>query len=93
MSSFILIGIVFHYGDCASDSHVTSCEAAYLASDPAVSVRVSCSPTNTKETMVSNYLHHAFATSGSNAPQESYSKLGDGKVEELRLDQEDLNTK
>ncbi|KAI0460568.1 hypothetical protein F5B21DRAFT_13620 [Xylaria acuta] len=41
-----LTGIVFHYDDYASDSHVAPCEAAYLGSDPAVSVRVLCSPTN-----------------------------------------------
>ncbi|KAI1123028.1 hypothetical protein F5Y10DRAFT_286534 [Nemania abortiva] len=41
-----LTGIVFHYDDYASDSRVAPCEAAYLASDPAVSVRVLCSPTN-----------------------------------------------
>ncbi|RYC58319.1 hypothetical protein CHU98_g7893 [Xylaria longipes] len=56
-----LTGIVFHYDDYASDSHVAPCEAAYLGSDPAIS--------------------------------ESYSKLGDIKVEALRLDQADLNTK
>ncbi|KAJ8124305.1 hypothetical protein O1611_g9336 [Lasiodiplodia mahajangana] len=31
-----LTGIVFHYDDYASDSHVAPCEAAYLASDPGV---------------------------------------------------------
>ncbi|KAH8166867.1 hypothetical protein CIB48_g1400 [Xylaria polymorpha] len=34
-----LTGIVFHYDDYASDSHVTPCEAAYLGSDPAITVR------------------------------------------------------
>ncbi|KAI1427704.1 hypothetical protein F5Y12DRAFT_791994 [Xylaria sp. FL1777] len=41
-----LTGIVFHYDDYASDSHVSPCEAAYLGSDPTISVRVLCSPTN-----------------------------------------------
>ncbi|KAI1363206.1 hypothetical protein F5Y08DRAFT_354724 [Xylaria arbuscula] len=41
-----LTGIVFHYDDYASDTHVNPCEAAYLGSDPAVRVRVLCSPTN-----------------------------------------------
>lgn len=41
-----LTGIVFHYDDYASDSRVNPCEAAYLGSDPAISVRVLCSPTN-----------------------------------------------
>ncbi|KAI0486740.1 hypothetical protein F4859DRAFT_502165 [Xylaria cf. heliscus] len=70
-----LTGIVFHYDDYASDSHVAPCEAAYLGSDPAISVRVLCSPTNIREI------------------KESYGKLGDIKVEALRLDQDDLNTK
>ncbi|KAI1743885.1 hypothetical protein F4680DRAFT_470410 [Xylaria scruposa] len=56
-----LTGIVFHYDDYASDSHVAPCEAAYLGSDPAI--------------------------------KESYGKLGNIKVEALRLDQADLNTK
>ncbi|KAI1746985.1 hypothetical protein F4782DRAFT_543880 [Xylaria castorea] len=70
-----LTGIVFHYDDYASDSHVAPCEAAYLGSDPAISVRVLCSPTNIR------------------AIKESYGKLGDVKVEALRLDQANLNTK
>ncbi|KAI0444696.1 hypothetical protein F4803DRAFT_560720 [Xylaria telfairii] len=70
-----LTGIVFHYDDYASDSHVAPCEAAYLGSDPAITVRVLCSPTNIREI------------------KESYGKLGDIKVEALRLDQADLNTK
>ncbi|KAI1347259.1 hypothetical protein F5Y01DRAFT_307664 [Xylaria sp. FL0043] len=41
-----LTGIVFHYDDYASDSRVAPCEAAYLSSDPAINVRVLCSPTN-----------------------------------------------
>ncbi len=41
-----LTGIVFHYDDYASDWSVAPCEAAYLGSDPAISVRVLCSPTN-----------------------------------------------
>ncbi|KAI0814223.1 hypothetical protein GGR55DRAFT_500263 [Xylaria sp. FL0064] len=41
-----LTGIVFHYDDYASDSRVAPCEAAYLGSDPAINVRVLCSPTN-----------------------------------------------
>ncbi|KAI0391081.1 hypothetical protein F5Y17DRAFT_441937 [Xylariaceae sp. FL0594] len=43
-----LAAIVFHYDDYASDSRVAPCEAAYLASDPAVSVRVLCAPTNVR---------------------------------------------
>ncbi|KAI2631170.1 hypothetical protein GGS21DRAFT_523631 [Xylaria nigripes] len=41
-----LTGIVFHYDNYASDSHVAPCEAAYLSSDSAIKVRVLCAPTN-----------------------------------------------
>ncbi|KAI0103289.1 hypothetical protein GGR51DRAFT_549945 [Nemania sp. FL0031] len=41
-----LTGIVFHYDDYTSDSRVAPCEAAYLASNPDVTVRVLCAPTN-----------------------------------------------
>ncbi|KAI0532639.1 hypothetical protein GGR58DRAFT_522633 [Xylaria digitata] len=43
-----LTGIIFHYDDYASDTSVNPCEAAYLGSNPAISVRVLCSPTNTR---------------------------------------------
>lgn len=41
-----LTGIVFHYDTFLSDTGGTPCEAAYLASDPRVNVRVLCAPTN-----------------------------------------------
>ncbi|KAI1497589.1 hypothetical protein F5X99DRAFT_396303 [Biscogniauxia marginata] len=41
-----LTGIVFHYDNYISDENSTPCEAAYIASDPRVKVRVLCSPTN-----------------------------------------------
>lgn len=41
-----LTGIVFHYDTFISDSGGMPCEAAYLASDSNVCVRVLCSPTN-----------------------------------------------
>ncbi|KAI1433787.1 hypothetical protein GGR50DRAFT_666429 [Xylaria sp. CBS 124048] len=41
-----LTGLVFHYDNYASDSHVSPCEAAYLSSNPAIKVRVLCAPTN-----------------------------------------------
>ncbi|KAI1266184.1 hypothetical protein F5Y18DRAFT_23311 [Xylariaceae sp. FL1019] len=41
-----LTAVVFHYDDYASDLRVAPCEAAYLGSDPSVSVRVLCAPTN-----------------------------------------------
>lgn len=41
-----LTGIVFHYGTFTSNVKGTPCEAAYLASNLGVKVRVMCSPTN-----------------------------------------------
>ncbi|KAI5859985.1 hypothetical protein GGS23DRAFT_583354 [Durotheca rogersii] len=41
-----LTGIVFHYDTFVSDTMASPCEAAYLASNPSVKVRVLCSPTN-----------------------------------------------
>ena len=41
-----LTGVVFHYDTFVSDAEGTPCEAAYLASNSNVSVRVLCSSTN-----------------------------------------------
>jgi DNA replication protein DnaC len=41
-----LTGIVFNYDEYTSDTRVAPCEAAYLGSDPSISVRVLCAPTN-----------------------------------------------
>jgi hypothetical protein len=41
-----LAGLVFHYDTFISDDGGSPCEAAFLASDPQVKVRVLCSPTN-----------------------------------------------
>jgi hypothetical protein len=41
-----LAGLVFHYDTFTSDLKGTPCEAAYLASNPAIKVRILCSPTN-----------------------------------------------
>ncbi|KAJ4027833.1 hypothetical protein NW752_000078 [Fusarium irregulare] len=41
-----LAGLVFHYDTFISDTGGMPCEAAYLSSDPAVSVRVLCAPSN-----------------------------------------------
>lgn len=41
-----LTAIVFHYDTFTSDDKGSPCEAAYLASNPAASVRVLCAPTN-----------------------------------------------
>ncbi|RAL09215.1 uncharacterized protein BO97DRAFT_459399 [Aspergillus homomorphus CBS 101889] len=41
-----LTAVVFHYDTFISDTKGAPCEAAFLASHPAVSVRVLCAPTN-----------------------------------------------
>jgi hypothetical protein len=41
-----LTGIVFHYDTFISDDGGSPCEAAFLASNPKIQVRVLCSPTN-----------------------------------------------
>lgn len=41
-----LTGIVFHYDTFTSDDKGSPCEAAYLATNPNVKVRVLCAPTN-----------------------------------------------
>lgn len=41
-----LTGIVFHYDTFTSDDKGSPCEAAHLASNPNVKVRVLCAPTN-----------------------------------------------
>ncbi|KAL2060864.1 hypothetical protein VTL71DRAFT_8916 [Oculimacula yallundae] len=41
-----LAGLVFHYDTFISDYGGSPCEAAFLASDPRIKVRVLCSPTN-----------------------------------------------
>lgn len=41
-----LTGVVFHYDTFISDAKGTACEAAHLASDLNVKVRVLCAPTN-----------------------------------------------
>jgi hypothetical protein len=41
-----LTGIVFHYDTFISDGGGSPCEAAFLASNPKIQVRVLCSPTN-----------------------------------------------
>ncbi len=49
-----LTGLVFHYDTFISDHGGSPCEAAYLASDPAIKVRVLCSPTNVRTIKVSS---------------------------------------
>ena len=48
-----LTGLVFHYDTFISDHGGSSCEAAFLASDPEIKVKVLCSPTNLSTIRVS----------------------------------------
>ncbi|KAH8812659.1 hypothetical protein F5884DRAFT_820471 [Xylogone sp. PMI_703] len=41
-----LTGLVFHYDTFINDSRGMPCEAAYLASNPKIKVRILCSPSN-----------------------------------------------
>jgi hypothetical protein len=48
-----LTGLVFHYDMFFTDVGGSPCEAAFLASDPQIKVRVLCSPTNLRTIRVS----------------------------------------
>lgn len=48
-----LTGIVFHYDSFVSDSGGLPCEAAFLASNSKVSVKILCAPTNIRTIQVS----------------------------------------
>ncbi|KAG5914687.1 hypothetical protein E4U42_000362 [Claviceps africana] len=51
-----LTGVVFHYDAFSSDESGQPCEAAHLSSNPDVSVRVLCAPTNVAQ-IRSTYAH------------------------------------
>jgi hypothetical protein len=55
-----LTGLVFHYDTFISDHGGAPCEAAYLSSDPAVKVRVLCSPTNIRTIEVRPHITSSF---------------------------------
>lgn len=56
-----LSGLVFHYDPFTSDIKGTPCEAAYLASNANIKLRVLCSPTNLQTiTVTSHVLEHPF---------------------------------
>ncbi|RYP65104.1 hypothetical protein DL769_006426 [Monosporascus sp. CRB-8-3] len=70
-----LTGVVFHYDTFISDSGGGPCEAAFLSTNPGVSVRVLCAPTNVA------------------VIRKTYSRFPNVKIEELRINETDLNTK
>jgi hypothetical protein len=52
-----LAGLLFHYDSFTSDVRGTPCEAAHLASNSIVRVRVLCSPTNLETIKVILIFH------------------------------------
>lgn len=56
-----LTGLVFHYDTFISDSRGSPCEAAYLASNENVKVRVLCSPSNLETIKVSQVVVYRIA--------------------------------
>ena len=55
-----LTGLLFHYDTFISDHGGSPCEAAYLSSDPNISVRILCSPTNLRTIQVNSHQSHCF---------------------------------
>ncbi|KAL2841779.1 hypothetical protein BJX68DRAFT_257965 [Aspergillus pseudodeflectus] len=74
-----LTGVVFHYDTFISDVPGQPCDAAYLASNADVSVRVLCAPTNVASIKASNLLR-------------TYATLN-VIIEPLQIDQSHLDTK
>jgi hypothetical protein len=86
-----LAGLVLHYDSFISDDAGSPCEAAFLASDPQVEVRVLCSPTNIRTIEVCSWFI-ARIRQLTHYNQQSYRGLG-VIVEPLQIDQANLNTK
>lgn len=55
-----LTGLVFHYDTVASDEGGSPCEAAFLSSNPSVTVRVLCSPANVRTIKASLQIYYYF---------------------------------
>lgn len=88
-----LAGLVFHYDTFISDEGGSPCEAAYLASNPHIKVRVLCSPTNFRTIEVSTLMRFRVMT-GINIVdnKRTYSRLN-VQIEPLKVDESSLNTK
>ncbi|KAJ5982484.1 hypothetical protein N7451_012584 [Penicillium sp. IBT 35674x] len=87
-----LTAVVFYYDTFISDSNGSPCEAAFLASNPDIKVRVLCAPTNLRTIQVTNVLEHCVVASADFC-QGTYSRFKNIQVEALQIDQADLNTK
>ncbi|KAJ5778663.1 hypothetical protein N7520_001909 [Penicillium odoratum] len=86
-----LTAVVFHYDTFISDNSGSPCEAAFLASNPQIKVRVLCAPTNLRNIKVMHFFR-SDSTDIRSCSQGTYSRFKI-KVEALRIDQADLNTK
>lgn len=85
-----LTAVVFHYDTFICDNGGSPCEAAFLASNPDIKVRVLCAPTNLRTIQV---MRRFFIVSRSCLLyQGTYSRFNI-KVEALQIDQADLNTR
>jgi len=82
-------GLLFHYDSFTSDVQGTPCEAAHLASNPNIKVRVLCSPTNlsTIKASPATKLTHNLLTN----MKRTYAGMN-VQIEALRINQSDLNT-
>lgn len=85
-----LTAVVFHYDTFICDNGGSPCEAAFLASNPDIKVRVLCAPTNLRTIQVMRrfFIVSRFCL----LYQGTYSRFNI-KVEALQIDQADLNTR
>lgn len=90
-----LTGLVFHYDAFISDHGGSPCEAAFLASNPAIKVRVLCSPTNVRTIKASHHRSSRALTELwrlTTYMKRAYYGLN-VEVEPLIIREDDLNTK
>lgn len=86
-----LTAVVFHYDTFICDNGGSPCEAAFLASNPNIKVRVLCAPTNLRTIQVLICSRVSFRRLCWSV-QGTYARFNI-KVEALQIDQADLNTK
>ncbi|EFX05687.1 hypothetical protein CMQ_3756 [Grosmannia clavigera kw1407] len=90
-----LTGIVFHYDSFNSDLGGIPCEAAYLASNKNVKVRILCSPTNVRTITLSDrdltttHMHDLMTVGESGMPL--YMHVVDRVLRELKIEQDEQN--
>lgn len=79
-----LTAVVFHYDTFISDSNGSPCEAAFLASNPDIKVRVLCAPTNLRTIKVTNLVEHCVVAF-SDLVREHTQDLEISKLKHYRL--------